>query len=46
MKVAVAFDHRGVVLRPRVIDELVCLPLRVEGSDGAPARAILIGGRH
>jgi RpiB/LacA/LacB family sugar-phosphate isomerase len=26
--------------------ELVCLPLRVEGSDGAPARAILIGGRR
>jgi RpiB/LacA/LacB family sugar-phosphate isomerase len=25
--------------------DLVCLPLRLEGSDGAPARAILVGGR-
>jgi kynurenine formamidase len=23
--------------------DLVCLPLRLEGSDGAPARAILLG---
>jgi arylformamidase len=23
--------------------ELICLPLRLEGSDGAPARAILVG---
>jgi kynurenine formamidase len=38
MRVAVAFAHRGIVL-----NELICLPLRLEGSDGAPARAILLG---
>ena len=26
-------------------DELICLPIRLEGSDGAPARAVLVGSR-
>jgi len=51
MRVAVAFAHRGIVLRGRWdlrgvepgSYELICLPLRLEGSDGAPARAILLG---
>jgi RpiB/LacA/LacB family sugar-phosphate isomerase len=25
--------------------ELICLPIRLEGSDGAPARAVLVGSR-
>jgi kynurenine formamidase len=33
-------DLRGIEPGPY---ELICLPLRLEGSDGAPARTILVG---
>ena len=40
MRVAIAFDHRGVVLRPRVIDELESLGQEVVdlGTDAASPR--------
>ena len=41
MVILEGLDLRGVAAGPY---RLVCLPLRIEGADGAPARAVLIRG--